>query len=118
FLCALPPSARPNWSARIAQLLRPHGHLICLEFPTGKPLSEGGPPWGLTPEVYEALLSAPGEQITYRDEGDGGVVEVPAPASPHPRALHRLSIMKPVRTHGAGTNEDGTVRDLISVWTR
>ncbi|QUC23273.1 uncharacterized protein UV8b_07514 [Ustilaginoidea virens] len=114
FLCALPPEARPRWAKRMSQLLAPDGHLICLEYPSGKPLSQRGPPWGLTPEVYEALLSAPGEDVAY--DAAGNVVETMA-AQPDPRALHRLSIIKPARTHKAGTDEDGAVRDFISVWT-
>ncbi|KAG5914103.1 hypothetical protein E4U53_004709, partial [Claviceps sorghi] len=114
FLCALPPSARPNWSSRITQLLAPSGHLICLEFPSGKPLSEGGPPWGLTPEVYEALLSAPGTPVAYHDDTGRPVERVPA--KPHPRALHRLSLIKPTRTHEGGEEVPG--RHMISVWTR
>lgn len=97
----------------MTQLVHPSGHLICLEFPSGKPLSDGGPPWGLTPEVYEALLGAPGSPVTYGP--DGGVVEA-MPAKPDPNAMHRLSIIKPARTHKAGMDEDGTVRDFISVW--
>ncbi|GAB0137936.1 hypothetical protein EsDP_00006187 [Epichloe bromicola] len=113
FLCALPPEARPQWARRMTQLVHPSGHLICLEFPSGKPLSDGGPPWGLTPEVYEALLGAPGSPVAY--DSDGGVVEA-MPAKPDPNAMHRLSIVKPARTHKAGMDEDGTVRDFISVW--
>ncbi|PNY23664.1 thiol methyltransferase 2 [Tolypocladium capitatum] len=115
FLCALPPEARPRWAKRVASLVHPKGRLVCLEFPSGKPLSEPGPPWGLSPEVYEALLTAPGEDIAY--DADGNVMGT---ASPQPRddALHRLSIIKPTRTHPAGTAEDGTVLDFISVWMR
>ncbi|KAI9900407.1 hypothetical protein N3K66_004669 [Trichothecium roseum] len=101
FLCALPPSRRPQWAARIASLLAPHGRLVCLEFPSGKAPSEGGPPWGVSPELYEALLAAPGDEVAY---GDGG--------------LHRLSLLKPPRTHRAGTDDDGSVRDFVSVWCR
>ncbi|KAG6060826.1 hypothetical protein E4U17_003373 [Claviceps sp. LM77 group G4] len=117
FLCALPLSARPNWSSRMAELLHPSGRLVCLEFPSGKPLSLGGPPWGLTPEVYEALLGAPGSPITYQDDDSGRVLET-VPAKPHPQALHRLSLIKPARTHESGEKEDVTVRHLISVWSR
>lgn len=88
---------------------------MCLEFPSGKPLSEPGPPWGLNPEVYEALLTCPGEDVAYDDDGD---VICTASAKPRDDALHRLSIIKPTRTHQVGTAEDGTVLDFISVWTR
>ncbi|CAG9999396.1 unnamed protein product [Clonostachys byssicola] len=114
FLCALPPQTRPQWSQRMAELLHHKGRLVCLEFPSGKPLSSGGPPWGLSPEVYEALLTCPGEPIEYDSNGS-----VSTPPSPKPRdnAIHRLSLSKPTRTHQAGTNEDGTVNDFISVWS-
>lgn len=99
----------------MVDLLAHNGRLICLEFPTDKPMSEKGPPWGLSPELYEVLLSAPGEDVAYNS--DGTVVET---ASPKPRvdALHRLSLTKPPRTHPAGTAEDGSVKDFISVWSR
>src|SRR5687768_4774617 len=99
----------------MAELLSPKGRLVCLEYPSGKALSEGGPPWGLWPETYEALLASPGDPVTYND--DGTIVDTPSP-KPRDAALHRLSLIKPTRTHQAGTNEDGTVRDFISVWSR
>ncbi|RFU72896.1 thiol methyltransferase 2 [Trichoderma arundinaceum] len=116
FLCALQPSERPRWAKRMSQLLAPGGQLICLEFPSGKPLSQQGPPWGVWPEVYEALLAYPGEPVEYTD--DGNVKPSETPQQPHPDALHRVCLVKPPRTHKAGTNEDGSVRDFISVWSR
>ena len=100
----------------MSQLLSPGGQLICLEFPSGKPLSLQGPPWGVWPEVYEALLEHPGEPIEYAD--DGNVKPGSVPRLPHPDGLHRVCLVKPRRTHKAGTNEDGSVRDFISVWSR
>ena len=99
----------------MASLLAPKGRLVCLEFPSGKALSEGGPPWGVSPELYEALLAAPGEGVQYGDSGE--VVDVPSP-KPRDAGLHRLSLIKPPRTHKAGMNEDGSVQDFISVWCR
>lgn len=99
----------------MSQLISTQGRLVCLEFPSGRPLSEGGPAWGVWPEVYEALLTAPGEPVSYND--DATVVETPSP-KPRDNALHRLSLIKPARTHKAGTNDDGSVRDFISVWSR
>ncbi|KAI9831687.1 MAG: hypothetical protein M1819_004753 [Sarea resinae] len=80
FLSALPPSLRPAWSARYHALLthRPWARLICLEFPTYKPASTGGPPWGLPPSVYVAHLTRPGEEVSVSSEGDGGVVSAAA----------------------------------------
>ncbi|WDK20603.1 thiopurine S-methyltransferase [Colletotrichum graminicola] len=118
FLCALPPAARPLWAARMAALLGPAGRLVCLEFPSGKPLSLPGPPWGLTPEVYLALLSRPGEPLEFSSSTQAGhaadVVVVPPFRQD---GLRRLELVKPARTHRAGMNEDGTVRDWIHVWS-
>ena len=108
---------RPRWAERMVALLAPKGRLVCLEFPSGKPLRDDGPPWGLNPEVYEALLAAPGEPIHYDRSGDGSVVSIPSP-KPRDDAIHRLSLIKPARTHPAGMEEDGSVRDFISVWSR
>ncbi|OAA42187.1 Thiopurine S-methyltransferase [Metarhizium rileyi] len=103
FLSTIPPNLRPRWASRMAQLLRPSGRLVCLESPSRKPLSEQGAPWGLRPEIYEALLSAPGKDVAYNS--DGSLVETTA-AKPDANALHRLSIIRPQRTPG----------DFISVW--
>ncbi|KAL6904898.1 S-adenosyl-L-methionine-dependent methyltransferase [Trichoderma evansii] len=116
FLCALQPSERPKWAKRMSQLLAPSGQLICLEYPSGKPLSLQGPPWGVWPEVYEALLANPGEPVEYTD--DGNIKSSITHKQPHPDALHRVCLVKPPRTHKAGLNEDGSVRDFISVWSR
>lgn len=119
FLCALPPEARPLWAKRTTGLLSHHANsrLICLEFPIGKPMSEGGPPWGLWPETYEALLAAPGEEIKYEEDGSG-IPCAAAATRPQVEALHRLCLVKPNRTHSSGTAEDGSVKDFISVWSR
>ncbi|WYZ41822.1 hypothetical protein EsH8_V_000717 [Colletotrichum jinshuiense] len=118
FLCALPPTARPLWATRTTSLLGPQGRLVCLEFPSGKPLSSPGPPWGLLPEVYLALLARPGEPLEFSRSTEAGdetdVVVVPPFRED---GLRRLELIKPARTHRAGTNEDGTVRDWIHVWS-
>ncbi|KAK1688850.1 S-adenosyl-L-methionine-dependent methyltransferase [Colletotrichum godetiae] len=121
FLCALPPTARPQWSSRISSLLNPStGRLICLEFPSGKPLSQPGPPWGLNPDIYLALLTRPGQPFTFSSSTQAGdeadVVVVPAP-SEDGAGLKRLALVKPARTHRAGMNEDGSVRDWVHVWS-
>lgn len=115
FFCALPISARPQWAGRICSLTSSKGRLVCLEFPSGKPLSQNGPPWGVSPEVYEAYLAAPGDPVDYSD--NGSVISTPSP-KPRDHGLHRLSLIKPARTHAAGTNEDGSVQDFISIWSR
>ncbi|ODM16656.1 hypothetical protein SI65_08163 [Aspergillus cristatus] len=47
FLCALHPTMRKNWAARMASLLDKDGLLTCLEFPMYKDRTLPGPPWGL-----------------------------------------------------------------------
>lgn len=103
----------------MASLLHPStGRLVCLEFPSGKPLSQPGPPWGLTPDIYLALLARPGEDIVFEKDGNtqGEEAQVRIPPLDTEKGLRRLDIIKPARTHKAGTNEDGTVRDWIHVW--
>ncbi|PHH72161.1 hypothetical protein CDD82_6139 [Ophiocordyceps australis] len=113
FLCALPVAARPQWAKRMSSLVRPRGRLICLEYPSNKPLLEPGPPWPLRPEVYEELLAAPGQAPSYH--ADGSIV-CSVNTKPCDGALHRLGIIKPERTHPAGTAPNGYVIDFISVW--
>lgn len=67
FLCALPPTLRLQWGARMAELIAPqHGLLVCLEFPLYKPPETGGPPWGLTSQIYDELLSETFEKVLHR----------------------------------------------------
>ncbi|KAL1597662.1 hypothetical protein SLS59_007360 [Nothophoma quercina] len=111
FLCALPPSLRPAWAQRISSLLAPSGILICLEFPTHKPASSGGPPHSLPPTVHLELLKRPGEEISY---GEGGVV-VATDRQAGEGALVRVAHYTPRRTHDVGVIK-GVVRDCVSVW--
>lgn len=69
FLCALDPSMRPKWAARMGELLSPSGHLICMEYPLGKDPKLGGPPHGLEHELYEQLFAHPGREVAYNDTG-------------------------------------------------
>ncbi|GKT49140.1 putative thioredoxin reductase [Colletotrichum spaethianum] len=107
FLCALPPTARPLWATRMATLLSSRGRLICLETAVG-----------CNPEIYLALLSRPGDPVEFSSSTQAGddtdVVVVP---SFNEDGLKRLELVKPARTHRAGMNEDGTVRDWIHVWS-
>ncbi|KAF3038563.1 hypothetical protein E8E11_005591 [Didymella keratinophila] len=111
FLCALPPSLRPQWAKRISALLAPSGVLICLEFPTHKPASSGGPPWSLPPTVHSELLKRPGEEISYDEAG----VVVATDRGPGEGALKRVAHYVPSRTHDVGVIK-GVVRDCVSVW--
>ena len=55
FLCALPRSAWPRWSERVAQLVRPGGALAGFFYLDD---NERGPPFGTSQERLARLLSA------------------------------------------------------------
>ncbi|KAG9243255.1 thiol methyltransferas-like protein [Calycina marina] len=114
FLSALNPSMRPAWSSRYNELLAPTGKLICLEFPTYKPPSTGGPPWALPPKIYMAHLPRPGEKLLYEEDGDLLESKLGEPSN---RSLTRIEHFQPQRTHNVGYGEDGKVTDWISVWS-
>jgi SAM-dependent methyltransferase len=108
FLCAIPPQLRPQWSKRMSELLAPGGSLICLEFPLVKSPKAGGPPHGLSSELYVQLFKQPGEEVEYDDEGyvksnDGELNKQ--------TGLNRLAHWEPARTHQVGK---GT--DKVSIW--
>ena len=86
----------------MAELLSPRGSLVCLEFPTYKSVEAGGPPFAAPPEAYLASLSPP------------GVVNGQAGASA--KGLERVAHFHPARTHQMGMDEEGRVRDYVSVW--
>lgn len=125
FLCALPPTLRPKWAARTVSLLRKNdiktdqnsdtrhdsGVLICLEFPTHKPVSSGGPPWSLPPTVHAELLKRPGEDISYDESG----VVVATDRTEAENALVKIAHYTPKRTHDVGVIK-GVVRDCVSMW--
>ncbi|KAI9661397.1 MAG: hypothetical protein M1831_003130 [Alyxoria varia] len=114
FLCALPAAWRPDWAKRMSDLLAfdQTSTLICLEFPTYKEPSTGGPPHGLKPEMYIAHLSRPGEYVKYNDEGYPILDGEPSKFE-NEKALVRVGHWQPERTHDMGM---GT--DWISVWKR
>lgn len=112
FLCIFPPILRPKWSLRHSQLLSKDrsSRLVCVEFPTTKPPSLKGPPFGVAPKVYLGHLNRPGEQLPYDDEDDLLEHEM------GPRAqdgLVRVAHWQPERTHAIGKDTD-----WISVWRR
>lgn len=94
----------------MSQLLGSDGRLMCVEFPTYKPATTGGPPFGLPPKIYLAHLNHPGEKLPYDAEGNlkdedvstDGLTDV---------ALERVAHWKPERTH-----EIGKGTDWVSVW--
>lgn len=66
FLCAIPPAWRDRWAAQMAKLIKPGGQIVLNVFPIGD--HEGGPPYALTPEIVDALLSGVGfEKIACDD---------------------------------------------------
>lgn len=134
FFCAIPPSSRPQWAARMQQLLaRPSGRLICLEFPTGKHSSTGGPPYSAAFRYYQLHLSNPGnnEIITYGEKNQSAHQ---APGEDNHQAQEEWTInadsgtstgpgfamilrFKPNVTHESGQSDQGPFgRDWVSVW--
>ena len=109
------PYMRPAWALRMSQLLgpAPHCNLICLEFPTHKAPSAGGPPFSSPPEAYMEHLSPPGQKVPYGV--DGGVRANPL-VEGSPDGLERVAHFKPKTTHQVGMDENGHVTDYIAVW--
>lgn len=105
----MPPDLRPAWALRMSQLLSSNGRLVCLEFPTYKAPSTGGPPWGVTPSTYVCHLNRPGEKIKYDAEGYVDKEEEGIPKSKD--ALLRIFHWQPTRTH-----EIGKGTDWVSIW--
>ena len=108
FLCALPPSSRPEWASRMSELLDIEGFLVCLEFPSAKDPKAGGPPYALPAAVYKAHLTHPGDKVPYKDDG---YVEEDAELASNPMALQSVDRWQPARTH-----EIGKGQDWMSVW--
>lgn len=108
FLCALPPALRPSWAKRMSQLLAPGGHLVCLEWPLHKPPKDGGPPHGLSEELYGALLSKPGHDVEYDADGK---VSPPSTGEKTDNALICVERYRPTTTHEAGKDSD-----YVSIW--
>ncbi|KAK3491447.1 S-adenosyl-L-methionine-dependent methyltransferase [Neurospora crassa] len=114
FLCALPPEARPQWAKRLSDLLNPDGgRLVCLEWPLDKDPMTGGPPWGVSGDLYLAHLGHPGQLLQYDDKGQ----VVDGSADTTPVALKRLARTQPACTHKAGYDNQGNVVDRVSVWS-
>jgi len=63
FLCALDPSTRETWAAKMNELLKPDGALCTLIFPIGKPPGDG-PPWDLSLDLLRDLLAPHGFKPT------------------------------------------------------
>jgi len=95
----------------MVELLAPTGVLICLEFPTHKPVASGGPPWSMPSLVYQELFKRPGEEIGYDETGKA----VASDREENSKALVRVAYWRPVRTHPVGII-NGEVKDRVSVW--
>lgn len=114
-------------------LARPSGRLICLEFPTGKHPSTGGPPHSAAFWFYQLHLANPGnEQIITYGEGKPSAQQNPgkgidqsqkdwtinlnAGISAGP-GLAMILRYKPGVTHESGQSYQGPFgRDWLSVW--
>ncbi|ORZ03391.1 S-adenosyl-L-methionine-dependent methyltransferase [Syncephalastrum racemosum] len=68
FLCAMHPDMRPQWSARMAEIVKPGGTLVALMFPIVE--KKGGPPFAVSPELYHELLDGAFE-LVYQQDAEG-----------------------------------------------
>ena len=66
FLCALDPSMRTEWAATYARLLKTEGKLFTAVFPIGE--RSGGPPYAMTVDLIESLLSPHGFKKTFEKQ--------------------------------------------------
>lgn len=108
FLCAIPPELRPQWSKRMSDLLAPNGSLICCESPLAKPPKAGGPPHGLSSELYVQLFKQPGREVSYAENGHVAPDERSLDQS---TGLLRVAHWSPARTHEVGRGSD-----MMSIW--
>jgi len=105
---------RPAWSKRVSELVAPEGRLVCLEFPTYKEASTGGPPWALPPKIYKHHLPRPGEKLPY--DKDGELMEADIGEQKNPAGLVQIAHFQPKRTHAIGYDADGKITDWVGVW--
>jgi hypothetical protein len=108
FLAAMHPTKRAALALRYQQLLAPGGTLICLEFPTNKPMSTGGPPFGLPEKVYIGHFGRPGEDMPYDDIYELDESKLKGPSE---KALVRVDRWLAEHTHPIGAGND-----YVSLW--
>lgn len=89
----------------MAELVKPGGFLICLEFPLWKDRSAPGPPWGLQ-GVYTDLLARGGDGLLETDTNQD--------SSSHGSGdFTREVYWKPIRSY-----EQSRGADMLSIWRR
>lgn len=93
---------RPQWAARMADLLSPAGMLVCLEFPMYKDPNLPGPPWGLNGVHWNLLV-----------EGGSGAVSESGESSRKEGYFRRILYENPARSY-----ENGKGTDMLSVYVR
>ena len=75
FLCALHPSRRQDWARRMVEVTTDDGVLITLQHPLHAK-HEGGPPFSLTPEIYDDLLLPHFDKVYHQKPGRGFDLEL------------------------------------------
>lgn len=108
------PSARARWAQRMCDLLaRPHGRLICHEWPTGTLLESGGPPYFAPSWCYQLHLTYPGNEkvIDYNKKA--------IDTSPETTSLGDLGLAMLGRCEMQAPDSKGKVlngSDWVSIW--
>lgn len=112
FFCALSPDLRPSWARRYWDLLstQQESVVVCVEFPTQKKLTLGGPPYASPSSVYLAHLSHPGQEIPYDVEGAPINAELELE---NPIGFRRVGHWNAEKSHPMGKG-----MDWVSVWRR
>lgn len=113
FFCALPPVLRHRWAASVQRLLKPGGHLVCVEFPLTKPIDAGGPPWALRENIYSLHLKYPGIELAYDEHYNLLEEKSEEVGKLHSKApgLVRVDRWKAEKTHDIGKG-----KDWVSIW--
>lgn len=85
--------------------------IVCVEFPTQKKLSLGGPPYASPSSVYMAHLGHPGQEIPYDVEGTP--LNEKEGQTEDPNGFQRVGHWKAEESHPMGKG-----MDWVSVWKR
>ena len=84
FSCAFEPSNRPRLAKRFAELVKPGGHLLALQFPLEDRTDGLGPPFALSPAQYDAM---------YGQDFDRVPIEVTA-SMPQRQGREKMSVWR------------------------